>query len=296
MTTSMTKATTSTMERGERAGRPLLTRSGAQLLAERSADIRYRRLAELAPLLVEHERDERHVAEFEQVLAEADQWDAFLASADILVIDAAAFDGRIGLGTRVEVRLIDGSTAWVHPVHPFEAFLDDERISVTSPLGAALQGAHERAFGAHGDGSRLGDQWRDERAYCVVGGARLDPHLGEWTRVLEEPVQRLGDIRWLLALGQVAIDIKAEGDRALQYMRENKMRGIVLACRPYHIDPEINHIQTDLAHYQRVLRFTLLEKPFSIEEGELTPTQKVRRKVIEERYGHLIDNMYEGIS
>ncbi|MBK9739803.1 MAG: GreA/GreB family elongation factor [Actinobacteria bacterium] len=141
MTTSMTKATTSTMERGERAGRPLLTRSGAQLLAERAADIRYRRLAELAPLLVEHERDERHVAEFEQVLAEADQWDAFLASADILVIDAAAFDGRIGLGTRVEVRLIDGSTAWVHPVHPFEAFLDDERISVTSPLGAALQGA-----------------------------------------------------------------------------------------------------------------------------------------------------------
>ncbi len=42
-------------------------------------------------------------------------------------------------------------------------------------------------------------------------------------------------------LDQVAIDIKAEGDRALQYMRENKMRGIVLAGRPYHIDPEINH-------------------------------------------------------
>ncbi len=42
-------------------------------------------------------------------------------------------------------------------------------------------------------------------------------------------------------LDQVHADIKAEGDRALQYMRENGMRGIVLAGRPYHIDPEINH-------------------------------------------------------
>lgn len=40
---------------------------------------------------------------------------------------------------------------------------------------------------------------------------------------------------------QVQSDIRAEGDRALQYMRENKLRGIVLAGRPYHIDPEINH-------------------------------------------------------
>jgi long-chain acyl-CoA synthetase len=62
------------------------------------------------------------------------------------------------------------------------------------------------------------------------------------------------------------------------------------------IDTEINDIQKDLANYERVRRFTLMEKQFSIEEGELTPTQKVRRKVIEERYGHLIDNMYEGIS
>jgi len=36
-------------------------------------------------------------------------------------------------------------------------------------------------------------------------------------------------------------DVRAEGDRALQYMAENGVRGIVLAGRPYHIDPEINH-------------------------------------------------------
>jgi long-chain acyl-CoA synthetase len=62
------------------------------------------------------------------------------------------------------------------------------------------------------------------------------------------------------------------------------------------IDKEINSIQRDLANYERVRRFTLLEKQFSIEEGELTPTQKIRRKVVEERYANIIDSMYEGIS
>ncbi|HZK55591.1 MAG TPA: acyl-CoA dehydratase activase-related protein [Desulfosporosinus sp.] len=36
-------------------------------------------------------------------------------------------------------------------------------------------------------------------------------------------------------------DVKIKGEQTLQYIRENKLRGIVLAGRPYHIDPEINH-------------------------------------------------------
>ena len=36
-------------------------------------------------------------------------------------------------------------------------------------------------------------------------------------------------------------DVRAEGLRVLQWMEENGKRGIVLAGRPYHIDPEINH-------------------------------------------------------
>ena len=36
-------------------------------------------------------------------------------------------------------------------------------------------------------------------------------------------------------------DIRKEGERALQWMREQGRRGIVLAGRPYHTDPEIHH-------------------------------------------------------
>ena len=40
---------------------------------------------------------------------------------------------------------------------------------------------------------------------------------------------------------QAKADVKAEGQKALQWMKENGRKGIVLAGRPYHIDPEINH-------------------------------------------------------
>ncbi len=36
-------------------------------------------------------------------------------------------------------------------------------------------------------------------------------------------------------------DVKREGTRAIEYLKKNNKKGIVLAGRPYHIDPEINH-------------------------------------------------------
>jgi long-chain acyl-CoA synthetase len=48
------------------------------------------------------------------------------------------------------------------------------------------------------------------------------------------------------------------------------------------------------AHEQLVHRFAVLSKDLTIESGELTPTLKVKRRIIDQRYRHLIDEMYEG--
>lgn len=118
---------------------PRLTAEGYSMIEARLADIRDRRLPELRPLLVEHERDERDVAQFEALLAEEAKWQALLAEAEVL--PDLPSEGTVVLGSRVRVTLADGSKAWVRPVHPAEAFLDDERISITSPLGSAIMGA-----------------------------------------------------------------------------------------------------------------------------------------------------------
>jgi long-chain acyl-CoA synthetase len=58
------------------------------------------------------------------------------------------------------------------------------------------------------------------------------------------------------------------------------------------METELVKFQKSLANYERVRKFALLDKPFSLESGEMTPTLKLKRKVIEERYKELIEGMY----
>ena len=47
-----------------------------------------------------------------------------------------------------------------------------------------------------------------------------------------------------------------------------------------------------LAPVRQIKRFTILERPLSIEHGELTPTLKVRRRVVRDNFAAEIDAMY----
>lgn len=58
-------------------------------------------------------------------------------------------------------------------------------------------------------------------------------------------------------------------------------------------ESEIDVIQLPLAKYERVRKFALLENPFTIESSEMTPSLKLKRKVIEEKYKELIDGFYK---
>lgn len=55
----------------------------------------------------------------------------------------------------------------------------------------------------------------------------------------------------------------------------------------------IDTLQQQLAYYEQVKRFTILPKPFSMENGELTNTLKLKRRVVNENYKAEIDKMYE---
>ena len=56
----------------------------------------------------------------------------------------------------------------------------------------------------------------------------------------------------------------------------------------------ISDINRNLESHEKIKNFRLLENDFSVEEGELTPTLKLRRKIISEKYGYLIASIYEG--
>jgi long-chain acyl-CoA synthetase len=67
-------------------------------------------------------------------------------------------------------------------------------------------------------------------------------------------------------------------------------------CHPRIIDlfeRQVAQHTGDLAKYERVKRIALLEDEFTIDGGELTPTLKIKRRVIDEKYRDVIDRLYE---
>jgi long-chain acyl-CoA synthetase len=60
------------------------------------------------------------------------------------------------------------------------------------------------------------------------------------------------------------------------------------------IKAEVNRLTRELADYEKVKRIGLLAEEFTIDGGELTPTLKVKRRVVEEKYGGLIESLYSG--
>jgi len=54
----------------------------------------------------------------------------------------------------------------------------------------------------------------------------------------------------------------------------------------------INTLQQGLTHYEQVKRFVLLPRAFSMEQGEMTNTLKIRRNVVYQHYAAEINSMY----
>ena len=58
------------------------------------------------------------------------------------------------------------------------------------------------------------------------------------------------------------------------------------------VQRDVTAMTARLADYERVRRVALLPEEFSIDSGEMTPTLKIKRRVIDERYGEMIDELY----
>jgi long-chain acyl-CoA synthetase len=55
---------------------------------------------------------------------------------------------------------------------------------------------------------------------------------------------------------------------------------------------QVDSVTQDLSRFERVKRVALLEKELTVEGGELTPTLKVKRRVVDEKYRDVIDRLY----
>jgi long-chain acyl-CoA synthetase len=61
------------------------------------------------------------------------------------------------------------------------------------------------------------------------------------------------------------------------------------------ITAELSAIQKNRSKFERIRRFAILDEPFTVDNGLMTPTLKVRRKAVEARWHDVIETMYKDI-
>lgn len=63
-----------------------------------------------------------------------------------------------------------------------------------------------------------------------------------------------------------------------------------------HVQKGVDEANAELARYENLRKFTVLPLDFTVEGGELTATQKIKRRVVNENFSDEIEAFYEGLS
>jgi long-chain acyl-CoA synthetase len=128
------------------------------------------------------------------------------------------------------------------------------------------------------------------------GGKYIAPQLIETTIGKDHYIEQIAVIgdaqKFVSALIVPAFDALEEyaGKHNISYSSRKNLIENSLIIRFYQ--QKIAEHSEELASHEQIKKFTLLPTPFSQEAGEMTPTMKLKRKFVNEKFRDLIDNMY----
>lgn len=164
------------------------------------------------------------------------------------------------------------------------AVIDEQGRYHTGDVGALDEDGYLRITG------------RKKEIIITAGGKNLSPEKIENALKVSpyiKEVVAIGDRRKFIS-ALVQIDAEAVGDWALRH-KVSFTDFEDLTRRPEVVDlvqAEVRRLNGALASVEQVRAFRLFPKELHQDDGELTPTQKVRRKAINERWGALVEEMY----
>lgn len=83
---------------------------------------------------------------------------------------------------------------------------------------------------------------------------------------------------------------KVASDEGIEYQSERELLESEKIKKLF--EKEMKRFSKNMASHEKIRQFRLLEQPFTVETGELTPTLKVKRRVIEDKFEELIGAIY----
>jgi long-chain acyl-CoA synthetase len=151
--------------------------------------------------------------------------------------------------------------------------------------------------GAIDEGGNLFITERLKDLMKTSGGKYIAPQMLEGTLAQDRFIEQVAIIadarKFVSALIVPSFESLEEYAKSINLKYQDRLE----LLRHSHIlemfESRLREMQKELARFEQVKKFTLLPAAFSMELGELTPTLKLRRKVIMQRYQSEIDSMYQ---
>jgi long-chain acyl-CoA synthetase len=193
----------------------------------------------------------------------------------------------------IEVRLAEDGEILTRGPHVFRGYFKDPDLTAETIDAAGW--LHTGDVGAWDDGYlRILDRKKD--IIITAGGKNVTPAYIEnklkFSPYIQDAVV-VGDRRkYLVAL------ILIDEDVVTQFAQEHRIPFATFADLTRHpevhrlIQGEVDKVNRTLSQVETVKRFALLPRRLYEEEGDVTPTKKVKRRNIERRYGDLIESLY----
>jgi long-chain acyl-CoA synthetase len=194
----------------------------------------------------------------------------------------------------VEVRIADDGEILVRGPGVFQGYLKDPELSAETVKDGWL---HTGDVGALEDGHlKILDRKKD--ILITAGGKNITPAFIEnklkFSPYIQDAVV-VGDGRkYLVAL------LLIDEDNVTKYAQDNRIPFTTFADLTANpeiyklMESEVNKVNKTLSSVESIKKFALLPRRFYEEDGDVTPTKKVKRRFVEKRYADLIESLYKG--
>ncbi len=194
----------------------------------------------------------------------------------------------------VEVKIADDGEILARGVGVFKGYLKDPRLTEETVKEGWL---HTGDVGVLEDGYlKILDRKKD--ILITAGGKNITPAFIEnklkFSSYIQDAVV-IGDGRkFLVAL------ILIDEDNVNKYAQDNRIpfttfENLTQNPEIYKlIDQEVNKVNKTLSQVESIKKIALLPRRFYEEDGDVTPTKKVKRRFLEKRYADLIESLYKG--
>jgi long-chain acyl-CoA synthetase len=192
----------------------------------------------------------------------------------------------------VEVKIADDGEILAKGPNVFKGYFKDPALTAETIKEGWL---HTGDVGAVEDGYlKILDRKKD--ILITAGGKNITPAFIEnklkFSSYIQDAVV-IGDGRkYLVAM------ILIDEDNVTKYAQDNRIPFTTFADLTQNaeirklIDSEVSKVNKTLSRVETIKKFELLPRRFYEEDGDVTPTKKVKRRFLEERYANLIEKMY----